>query len=113
LDEASSHVFAAPHLFPLEMRNALLMLEWKGRLTYAEVQGAIARLMAYGIAIESPPNQAENEDILELAWREHLTAYDALYLWHAMRGDFALASRDSDLLAAAVRTGVQIRDVRT
>jgi predicted nucleic acid-binding protein len=89
------------------------MLEWKGRLTYAAVQAAVARLTAYGIAIEPPPGQGGNDEVLDLAWREHLTVYDALYLWQAIRGDFTLTSRDGDLLAAAARNGVQIRDVRT
>lgn len=112
LEEASSHTFAAPHIFPLEIRNALLMLEWKGRLVFDDVRRAMARLNAYRIAIEPPPNRDDTDDIVELAWREHLTVYDALYLWQALRGGFTLASRDRDLLAAATRNGVPVRDVR-
>ena len=112
LDEASEHAFAAPHLFSAEIRNALLMLEWRGRLTSAAVDAALATLAAYGIASEPPPNERDYDDILALARGERLTVYDGIYLWQAIRGDFTLASRDADLLAAAERNGVAIRDLR-
>jgi predicted nucleic acid-binding protein len=112
LDEASEHVFAAPHLFAAEIRNALLMLEWRGRLSSAVVDAALANLAAYGIAREPPPDEADYAEILALARRERLTVYDAVYLWHAIHGDFTLASRDADLLAAAARNVVAVRDLR-
>ena len=52
------------------------------------------------------------DDILDLARREHLTVYDTIYLWAAARGGFTLASRDADLLAAALRNGVAVNDLR-
>jgi predicted nucleic acid-binding protein len=110
LDDAPSHVFAAPHIFPAEIRNALLSLEWKGRLTSDETTRAMMILLSFGIGIEPPPTAYD--DILDLARREDLTVYDTTYLWDAMRGGFTLASRDADLLAAAVRNGVPVEDLR-
>jgi predicted nucleic acid-binding protein len=112
LAESSAHSFSAPHLFPAEIRNALLMLEWGGRLNRVESNRAVAALFAYGIAIEPAPTLPEYEAILDLSRREHLTVYYGLYLWQAMRADFTLASRDGDLLAAALRNSVAVRDVR-
>jgi predicted nucleic acid-binding protein len=112
LSEASSHSFTAPHIFPAEIRNAFLSLEWRGRLTIDETDRAIGALLSYGIAIEPPPDQPDFDRILALARRERLTVYDTLYLWDAMRGGYTLASKDGDLLAAAQRNAVEIRDVR-
>ncbi|HXQ16539.1 MAG TPA: type II toxin-antitoxin system VapC family toxin [Caulobacteraceae bacterium] len=112
LSEASSHTFTAPHIFPAEIRNALLALEWRGRLTSSETDRAMTALSAYGIAIEPPPDHADYDGILALARGERLTVYDTVYLWDAMRGGYTLASSDGDLLAAASRNGVEIRDVR-
>jgi predicted nucleic acid-binding protein len=112
LEDASSHAFAAPHIFPAEIRNAFLALEWKGRLTSDETRRAVATLVSFGIQIEPPPAPSEHDPILDLARREHLTVYDTIYLWNAMRGGYTLASRDADLLAAASRNGVEIEDLR-
>jgi predicted nucleic acid-binding protein len=106
------HAFSAPFLFPAEIRNALLMLERRRRLERAEVDRALANLGAYGVAIEPPPSASDYGAVFELARGEQLTVYDAVYLWQTVRGGFTLASRDSDLLAAASRNGAPIRDVR-
>ena len=112
LDEASLHTFTAPHIFPGEIRNALLMLEWRRRLTSDQTRRAVAALSNYGISIEPPPPPNRYDDILDLARRERLTVYDATYLWDALRGGFTLASRDADLLAAASRNAVPVQDLR-
>jgi predicted nucleic acid-binding protein len=112
LDEASSHVFVAPHIFPSEIRNVLLMLERRGRLTPDQTRRAMTALSNYGVSIEPPPAPNVYDDILDLARQERLTVYDATYLWEAMHGGFTLASRDSDLLAAASRNGVPTEDLR-
>jgi len=88
------------------------MLEWRARLTADETRRAMLALSRYGIGIEPPPPESENDAILDLARREHLTVYDAIYVWVAMHGAFTLASRDGDLLAAASRRGVSVEDLR-
>jgi predicted nucleic acid-binding protein len=112
LEDASSHAFAAPHIFPAEIRNAFLALERRGRLSSDETRRAVGTLESFGIRIEPPPAPSEYDPILDLARPEHLTVYDAIYLWTAMRGGYTLASRDADLLAAASRNGVEIEDLR-
>jgi predicted nucleic acid-binding protein len=112
LDHASSHVFVAPHIFPGEVRNLLLMMEWRGRSTEVETSRALAALSNYGVDIEPPPPPMVYDAILGLGRKERLTVYDATYLWTALRGDFTLASRDGALLAAAARNGVAVEDLR-
>lgn len=112
LGEASSHTFTAPYIFPAEIRNGLLSLEWRGRLTREQTQDAMSLLSRFGINVEPPPAPSVYDDILDLARREHLTVYDTIYLWAAARGGFTLASRDADLLAAALRNGVAVNDLR-
>jgi predicted nucleic acid-binding protein len=112
LDEAHEHDFAAPHLFPAEVRNVMLVQERNGRMDPSDTARALASLAAYRIAIAPPPVLSENDGILDLARREGLTFYDALYLHLALVEDLEVASRDGDLLAAALRNGLSIRDIR-
>jgi predicted nucleic acid-binding protein len=110
--DSTSHALAAPHIFPAEIRNVLLMLERRRRLTRDETHEAMSLLSSLGINIEPPPAHTAYDAILDLARDEQLTVYDAIYLWNAMREGYTLASRDADLLAAASRNAVAIEDLR-
>jgi predicted nucleic acid-binding protein len=112
LESSANDHFAAPYLFPIEIRNTVLWLEVRKRLTSIEADRAMAAIADFGISIEPPPSPLENDVIFHLARREQLTVYDALYLWQATEGGFTLASRDGALLAAASRNGVPIEDLR-
>jgi predicted nucleic acid-binding protein len=112
LDEAASHILAASHIFPAEIRNVLLILERRRRITTEQARKATSVLSTFGIGIEPAPSSIEYDAILDLARRERLTVYDTTYLWDAMHRGFTLASRDGDLLNAASRVGVSIEDLR-
>lgn len=113
LDEAHTHQLEAPHIFPAEVRNMLLALERRGRSDRSLSDQAIATLSSYAIAIEAPPSAREYDFVLDLARREGLSVYDALYLSLALGERLTLATRDMELIAAAARNGLPIRDLRS
>jgi predicted nucleic acid-binding protein len=109
--DAQDHELEAPHLFPIEIRNVLLQSERRGRIPPGEVEGLLSTLEGIGISIAS--TDASGADFaLDLARTEQLTVYDALYLLLALDHDAQLATRDAELIAAAVRRGVTVRDLR-
>ncbi|HUZ13520.1 MAG TPA: type II toxin-antitoxin system VapC family toxin [Caulobacteraceae bacterium] len=112
LDEAAEHDFEAPHIFPAEVRNVMLILERRGRMDASDTARALASLAAYRVVTAEPPDAAGYDDVLELARKERLTVYDGLYLLHALRHGLTIASRDGDLLAAALRNGLAVKDIR-
>jgi predicted nucleic acid-binding protein len=108
----TDHDLQAPHLFPLEIRNVLLMSERRGRLDPAETVTLLDQLQGLSIRISEAPDTASHDALLNLARAESLTTYDALYLKLALDAGADLATRDADLIAAAVRRGVTVRDLR-
>jgi predicted nucleic acid-binding protein len=113
LNQAHTHTFEAPHIFPMEVRNALLTLERRGRYDAVSTAQALQDLATYDISIDAPPDVAACDAILDLARRERLSVYDGLYLWQAMRNRVTLASRDGNLLSAAMANGVAALDLRS
>ena len=112
LAEAHLHSFEAPHVFPIEVRNALLKVERIRRSDPALTTHALESLSVYDIEIEAPPSQPTYDAILALARREGLSVYDALYLWQAMRKGVTLATRDGALVVAATSQRVASLDLR-
>ena len=112
LSEAHLHDFEAPHIFPVEVRNTLLKLERIRRSDPAFTTQALESLSVYAIEIDAPPSQSAYDAIVDLARRETLSIYDALYLWQALRGGLTLASRDGPMLAAAAARRVPSFDLR-
>ncbi|HZZ89567.1 MAG TPA: type II toxin-antitoxin system VapC family toxin [Caulobacteraceae bacterium] len=112
LEQAHLHDFEAPHIFPVEVRNALLKIERVRRSDPALTAEALEAFARYNIEIEAPPAQPTDGAILDLARSEGLSVYDALYFWHALRKGLALATRDGGLLAAATSRGLNTFDLR-
>jgi predicted nucleic acid-binding protein len=99
---------AAPSIWPVEVANALLAAQRRGRLPAARVSQAIAFVLALQIEVRHAALEATLIDTRELARRESLTVYDASYLDLAMREGVALATLDQALMAAANRVGVPL-----
>ena len=96
-----------PHLWLLEIRNALLSAERRGRVEEAIVTTFLNWLSTLPIVVD------QNQDLravmgLARAWR--LTTYDAAYLELAQRRSLPLASLDRALVAAARGAGVTLLD---
>ena len=93
--------FHAPAHWPLEVANAVVMAERRGRIDAGSRAGALRDLAELGVRIDRAIGEATWSGIPELAARRRLSGYDAAYLELAQRLDCPLASFDRALLAAA------------
>ena len=94
-----------PQLWHLEVRNALLIAERRGRITASgleERRHALRRLL---VSTDTAPDL---EGAFVLARTHGLTYYDALYLELAQRRYAALATLDTALGRAAAAAGIAL-----
>lgn len=87
-----------PPLFWYEVANVLYINEPRGRTSPAQTESFFADLFDLPIEIDFPPRPAE---VLKVARRCSLTAYDAAYLELALRTGSTLATLDKKIIAAA------------
>lgn len=99
----------APTVFEAEVSNALLRAARQQRFDGGLIERSVEDLLAI---IDVETRSAPPTDIRSLALAESLSFFDACYLELAQRMGAALASRDGALLAAAVRRGVSVEDLR-
>lgn len=97
-----------PSLWHLEVANALLSSERRGRITPARASEFIALVGSLPILVDDQTAGRALGPVLELARRENLSAYDASYLELAMRRGTPLATKDEKLAEAAQRVGVRL-----
>lgn len=107
LETVAGEGFLVPALWRAEVANVLLVAERRGRVTPAQRDRFLALLDQVPITVEStPPDSAA---LIWLAEKHGLSAYDAWYLWLAIRTGATLASLDASLVAAARSAGVDVR----
>ncbi len=97
-----------PLLWPLEVTNALLVAERRGRLTESESHRFMGLLSALLIEVDDETPRRAFAEVLSLARRHDLSSYDAAYLELAMRSALPLASFDERLRTAAKKSGVEL-----
>jgi len=97
-----------PSIWPLEVGNALLAAERRGRLKHADVEQFLTFLRELPITIERESPERMFGEVMALAREQRLSIYDATYLDLAMRLGLPLATRDQALGKAASRCGVEI-----
>ena len=97
-----------PVIWPLEVANALLVGERRGRLTRGDAQRFIQLLAALPIEVDAETPRRSFGDILPLAREQALSTYDAAYLELALRLGAPLATRDAALAHAAEALGVTL-----
>lgn len=118
-DEASPEGYAAlavvgregaiiPALWFIEVTNVLGMAERRGRMQPDGLRDALRLLRSLPLAVDEPPSLAWSEPVLQLMRAHRLTAYDATYLELACRRGLPLATKDRDLLVAALAVGVAL-----
>ncbi|MFZ4603764.1 MAG: type II toxin-antitoxin system VapC family toxin [Caulobacterales bacterium] len=101
----------APAVFAVELRHALLKLERRRLVGPSALDQDLPNLER--LITRAPPlSRREEAAALELARVEHLGFYDAIYLDLAARISASLATRDDPLIAAALRRGVAVTDLR-
>jgi predicted nucleic acid-binding protein len=96
-----------PVLWHLEVANALLMGERRGRCDETDIANWTAFLGSLPITVSEQDGTRVFNDILALARAQKLTSYDAAYLELAIRLGLPLATLDGNLRAAAENAGVK------
>ena len=108
LDQVVAAGAVAPGLWPLEVGNALLVAERRGRLSSRNRTQALQGLAGLPIEIDDETAGRAWRETLALAETHCLTLYDAAYLELALRRSLPLATFDAALRAAAVTAGVPL-----
>jgi predicted nucleic acid-binding protein len=98
----------APAVWPLEVANAILVGERRGRLSAADTARFLELLGGLPIAVEDAALTGALGAVLNVGRTYGLTSYDASYLELAMRRGLPLATLDGRLADAAGRAGVEL-----
>ena len=112
LDKMSDLQAYVPSLWPLEVANALLVGERRGRTTPADAAHFLAILGTFPITVDNETVARAWVKTMHLARAHKLSAYDASYLELAMRLGLPLATLDDKLKVAANAVGVLLFDVQ-
>src|SRR5437016_6367874 len=94
LEQMEFETAAIPVWWHLEVANALLVGERRGRISLGEAAEFIEVLERLNLEIEDTSSESIYANVLPLARDHGLTAYDALYLEIAVRREIALATLD-------------------
>lgn len=97
-----------PPLWVYEIVNVLAVCERKGRVNAAFSDEFMRTLAELDIRVEQSAPQGSHIDLLQLARRHGLTAYDAAYLELAKRRNLPLATFDKNLATAARQESVEL-----
>ena len=108
LDRLDAETAAVPIIWHLEVANLIALSERGGRVPASRSAEFITQLQNLPIMVDDELAARVFTYILDLARSQRLSAYDAAYLELAMRLGVPLASKDSDLCAAAERLGVAV-----
>jgi predicted nucleic acid-binding protein len=96
-----------PVIWRLEVTNALLMAERRGRLTQSDTAELLAIVNSVQTVLDREDLQGRMHQIISLGRAHKLSAYDAAYLELAMRLGVPIATLDDSLLQAAAAVGVK------
>lgn len=107
LDAMKNTNALVPVTWGLEVANVIARAEAKGLVTEARSAAFLERLEGAGIDVDMGTFAHALSDILQLARRYKLSAYDASYLELALRLGIPLATLDVDLRNAAKKAGVK------
>ena|ERR1700722_3902693 len=108
LDTLATTAAAVPSLWFLEVANALLASERRGRCTAADITAWLGFLGALPIHTDAETAVRAWSDTLPLARTYNLSAYDASYLELAIRRGLPLATLDAKLKHAGTAAGVTV-----
>jgi predicted nucleic acid-binding protein len=99
---------AAPALMQLEVTNIFLTASHRKRISTSQLKELSEAFEELPIVFYPALTGPQRAEVLRLAQKHGLTAYDAAYLELAMRLGMALVSLDKSLVRAAMAEGVQI-----
>ena len=105
LKHIENDVALVPQLWHLEVRNALLGAERRGRISVDEIEERLRFLQELPVRTDTEPDLGT---AFALARTRRLSFHDALYLELARRRDAALATLDAALARAAIAEGLPL-----
>jgi predicted nucleic acid-binding protein len=108
LDALTSMEAVVPSIWPIEVANALLAGERRGRIAPATVSRQLTLLGQLPIQADDAGLAGDIDGLVSLARSAGLSAYDAVYLSLAQRKGIPLATLDSALSQAARRSGIEL-----
>jgi predicted nucleic acid-binding protein len=108
LETLSGTRAVAPSIWPLEVANAVVVAERRGRVVEADVIRFIALIEGLPVGLEEQVAARVLHRVMALAREQGLSSYDAAYLDLAMRRGLPIATLDVPLRQAAGRVGVPV-----
>jgi predicted nucleic acid-binding protein len=105
---AGGATLEVPALWPLEVANALSVLQRRRKLTADERQAGLGWLRGLPLRIEHEAALLAFSRLSELASAFQLSVYDAAYLELAQRRRLLLGCKDGPLRTAARRARVEL-----
>ena len=105
---AEGATLEVPALWPLEVANALTVLERRRKLTEGERQEGLGWLRGLPLRIDHEAALLPFSRLSELASAHQLSVYDAAYLELAQRRRIVLGCKDGPLRTAARRARVSL-----
>ena len=99
---------AAPAMLQLEVTNILLVASRRKRISPLQLKQLSEAFEQFPIVYHGVLTSPQCAEVLRLAEKHTLTAYDAAYLELAMRLGLALVSLDKSLIRAAKTEGVEV-----
>jgi predicted nucleic acid-binding protein len=103
-----SDVARVSAIWPLEMTNALVTGERRGRINESGITRFRSFLRTISIEVDPPSISTSFDVILDLARQYNLTTHDASYLELAQRFGLPLATLDRRLREAAQSMGIAL-----
>ena len=100
--------YIVPGIWSLEVANVIARAETKFGLAEARSADFLHALQQMQIQTDAITHQLAFGDIVQLARRYNLSAYDAAYLELALRTGLPLATLDDALRKAGKKAGVQL-----
>ncbi len=105
---AEGAIVEVPALWPLEVANALTVLERRRKLTEDERQAGLGWLRGLPLRIDHEMSLLAFSRLSDLASAHRLSVYDAAYLELAQRRRLVLGCQDGPLRKAARQAGVDL-----
>jgi predicted nucleic acid-binding protein len=96
----------APAVWSLEVANALLVAERRGRIGQGHAEGILADLIAMGI--KTAAEAVAPAELLALARKHKLSSYDTAYLSLALKLEAEIGTLDARLAGAAKAEGLAV-----
>jgi predicted nucleic acid-binding protein len=110
LERIEDSQLVVPSIWAMEMANAFVLAERRGRVDREAADSFIANLRSLPIEVALENDLANMPSVVMLARQNGLTAYDACYLRTALGFGLPLATLDTRLQAAADRSGIALTE---